>query len=115
MSGRQLIVILSLGVIALVGGGIFYPVYENYLDSQPATPEQLHTIVRDTPCAGKVLQLDLESNDDDSSEPLTLGYANELASGCKEKEMLMESKKIREGEMNKFREKQLKALNGINK
>jgi hypothetical protein len=29
--------------------------------------------------------------------------------------MLMESKKIREGEMTTFREKQLKALNGINK
>ena len=104
MSGRQLIFILSLGVIALVGGGIFYPVYENYLDSQPVTPEQLHTIIRDTPCAGKALQLTLESNDNDSSEPLTLGYANELASECKEKEILMESKKNREDEMNEFRE-----------
>jgi hypothetical protein len=90
-------------------------VYENYRDSQPATPEQILTIIRDAPCAGKALQLALESNDNDSSEPLTLGYANELASECKEKEMLMESKKIREDEMNEFREKQLKALGGINK
>ncbi|PIK80924.1 hypothetical protein CFY86_28775 [Raoultella ornithinolytica] len=94
---------------------MFSPIYENYLDSQPATPEQLHTIIRETPCAGKVLLLALDVNDGNSSEPLTLGYANELASGCKEKEMLMESKKIREGEMTTFREKQLKALNGINK
>lgn len=115
MSARQLKLIISLCVIVFVGGGIFSPIYENYLDSQPATPEQLHTIIRDTPCAGKVLLLALEVNDGNSSEPLTLGYANELASGCKEKEMLMESKKIREGEMTTFREKQLKALNGINK
>lgn len=89
--------------------------YENYLDSQPATPEQILTIIRDAACAAKALQLALESNDDDLSEPLTLGYENKLASECKEKEMLMESKKIREDEMNKFREKQLKALGGINK
>ena len=89
--------------------------YKDYLETLPATPEQLSEIAKETPCAGKVLLLALDVNDDNSSEPLTLGYANELASGCKEKEMLMESKKIREGEMNKFREKQLKALNGINK
>ncbi|CAM4330562.1 MULTISPECIES: hypothetical protein [Enterobacterales] len=114
MSARQLKLIISLCVIVFVGS-IFSPIYENYLDSQPATPEQLHTIIRETPCAGKVLLLALDVNDGNSSEPLTLGYANELASGCKEKEMLMESKKIREGEMTTFREKQLKALNGINK
>lgn len=106
MSAQQLKFILSLSVIVFVltWGPSIYSVYENYLDSQPVTPEQLHTIIRDTPCAGKALQLALESNDDDSSEPLTLGYANELASECKEKEML-----------NEFREKQLKALGGINK
>ncbi|HGS6999580.1 hypothetical protein [Raoultella terrigena] len=100
-------------ILVCIPGALLF--YKDYLETQPATPEQLSEISKETPCAGKVLQLALESNDDDSSEPLTLGYANELASGCKEKERLMENKKIREGEMTTFREKQLKALNGITK
>ena len=69
--------------------GYLFLQYEEFLDMQSATPEQLQSIIHDTPC---------------SSESLTFGDAKKMASECKDKE-----------EFNAVREKQLNALNDMSK
>lgn len=77
---------------------------EEFLDMQSATPEQLQSIIHDTPCAGDALRIALQTNTGSSSESLTFGDAKKMASECKDKE-----------EFNAVREKQLNALNDMSK
>ena len=71
---------------------------------QPATPEQLQSIIHQTPCAGEALRLAIQTNTVTSSEPLTFGDAKKMASECKYKE-----------EIKAVREKKLNALNAMSK
>ncbi|WP_131003162.1 hypothetical protein [Klebsiella variicola] len=84
--------------------GYFFVQYEDFRDMQPATPEQLQSIIHETPCAGEVLLLAIQTNTGTSSEPLTFGDAKKMASECKDKE-----------EIKAVREKQLNALNDMSK
>ncbi|EOM8825277.1 hypothetical protein ACNCVX_004035 [Escherichia coli] len=93
-----------VGVMAMLICGLFY---NDYLEQQPATPEQLTEITQDTPCAAEAFQEILNYQ----SEPLTLGKANKIASECRKRNEMEEARRLRENERNKIREKQLQALN----
>ncbi|WP_239790746.1 hypothetical protein [Klebsiella pneumoniae] len=84
--------------------GYFFVQYEDFRDMQPATPEQLQSIIHETPCAGEVLLLAIQTNTVTSSATLTFGDAKKMASECKDKE-----------EIKAVREKQLNALNDMSK
>ena len=83
---------------------VFFVQYEDFRDMHPATPEQLQSIIHETPCAGEALRLAIQTNTGTSSEPLTFGDAKKMASECKDKE-----------EIKAVREKQLNALNDMSK
>ena len=93
-----------LVLLFLVLAGYFFVQYEDFRDQQAATPEQLQSIIHETPCAGEVLLLAIQTNTGTSSEPLTFGDAKKMASECKDKE-----------EIKAVREKQLNALNDMSK
>ncbi|WP_227537824.1 hypothetical protein [Klebsiella variicola] len=71
---------------------------------QPATPEQLQSIIHDTPCAAETFRMALQANTGTSSMLLTFSDAKKMASECKDKE-----------EVKAVREKQLNALNAMSK
>ncbi|HHS9757479.1 TPA: hypothetical protein ACTW93_003275 [Klebsiella pneumoniae] len=91
-------------LLLIVLTGYFFVQYEDSHDMQPATPEQLQSIIHETPCAGEALRLAIQTNTGTSSEPLTFGDAKKMASECKDKE-----------EIKAVREKQLNALNAMSK
>ncbi|HBT5239948.1 hypothetical protein electrica_05475 (plasmid) [Klebsiella electrica] len=74
-------------------GGLLYLFYDDYRDNKTATEEQLLALSHEIPCAGEAFRKALLNN----PKPLTLRAVNKIASECGESE------------------KQLKALNGINK
>ncbi|RRF57714.1 hypothetical protein [Klebsiella pneumoniae] len=83
--------------------GYFFVQYEDFRDMQPATPEQLQSIIHDAPCAGEAFRMALQTNTVTSSATLTL-VTQKMASECKDKE-----------EIKAVREKQLNALNDMSK
>ena len=91
-------------LLLIVLAGYFFVQYEDSRDMQSATPEQLQSIIHETPCAGEALRLAIQTNTGTSSEPLTFGDAKKMASECKDKE-----------EIKAVREKQLNALNAMSK
>ena len=91
-------------LLFLASAGYFFVQYEDFRDMQPATPEQLQSIIHQTPCAGEALRLAIQTNTGTSSEPLTFGDAKKMASECKYKE-----------EIKAVREKKLNALNAMSK
>lgn len=82
----------------------FFVQYEDFRDMQPATPEQLQSIIHDAPCAGEAFRMALQTNNVTSSATLTFGDAKKMASECKDKK-----------EIKAVREKQLNALNDMSK
>nr|EKZ9705590.1 hypothetical protein [Klebsiella pneumoniae] len=84
--------------------GCFFVQYEDFRDMQPATPEQLQSIIHDAPCAGEAFRMALQTNNVTSSATLTFGDAKKMASECKDKK-----------EIKAVREKQLNALNDMSK
>ncbi|BBJ94115.1 hypothetical protein ECGSH8M2_p20590 (plasmid) [Escherichia coli] len=102
---KSVLAFIFVGVMAMLICGLFY---NDYLEQQPATPEQLTEITQDTPCAAEAFKDAIKS---DTSDPLSLGKAKELASACRERNEMAEVKRVRENERNKIREKQLQALN----
>ncbi|EIK7925619.1 hypothetical protein K5Z45_004037 [Escherichia coli] len=96
------------GVMAMLICGLFY---NDYLEQQPATPEQLTEIAQDTPCAAEAFKEAIKSDASDyQPEPLSLGKANKIASECRKRNEMAEARRVRENERNKIREKQLQAL-----
>lgn len=95
---------IFLVFLFLVPAGCFFVQYEDFRDMQPATPEQLKSIIHDTPCAAEAFRMVLQANTVTSSATLTFGDAKKMASECKDKE-----------EVKAVREKQLKALNAMSK
>ena len=81
---------------------VFFVQYEDFRDMQPATPEQLQSIIHDAPCAA--FRMALQTNNVTSSATLTFGDAKKMASECKDKK-----------EIKAVREKQLNALNDMSK
>ena len=88
----------------LVSWIFFFVQYEDFRDMQPATPEQLQSIIHDAPCAGEAFRMAIQTNTVTSSATLTFGDAKKMASECKDKE-----------EIKAVREKQLNALNDMSK
>ncbi|EJC0776115.1 hypothetical protein MX107_004150 [Escherichia coli] len=106
---KSVLAFIFVGVMAMLICGLFY---NDYLEQQPATPEQLTEIAQDTPCAAEAFKEAIKSDSSDyQPEPLSLGKAKELASACRERNEMAEVKRVRENERNKIREKQLQALN----
>ncbi len=95
---------IFLVLLFLASVGCFFVQYEDFRDMQPATPEQLQSIIHDAPCAGEAFRMTLQANTVTSSVTLTFGDAKKMASECKNKE-----------EVKAVREKQLNALNAISK
>ncbi|WP_410216136.1 hypothetical protein [Klebsiella variicola] len=95
---------IFLVFLFLVPAGCFFVQYEDFRDMQPATPEQLKSIIHDTPCAAEAFRMVLQANTVTSSATLTFGDAKKMASECKDKE-----------EVKAVREKQLNALNSMSK
>ena len=91
-------------LLFLASVGYFFVQYEDFRDMQPATPEQLQSIIHDAPCAGEAFRMALQTNNVTSSATLTFGDAKKMASECKYKE-----------EIKAVREKQLNALNAMSK
>ncbi|ENZ7623235.1 hypothetical protein ACWQEL_005568, partial [Klebsiella pneumoniae] len=91
-------------LLFLASVGYFFVQYEDFRDMQPATPEQLQSIIHDAPCAGEAFRMVLQTNTVTSSATLTFGDAKKMASECKDKE-----------EIKAVREKQLNALNDMSK
>ena len=91
-------------LLFLASVGYFFVQYEDFRDMQPATPEQLQSIIHDAPCAGEAFRMALQTNTVTSSATLTFGDAKKMASECKDKE-----------EIKAVREKQLNALNDMSK
>lgn len=91
-------------LLLIVLTGYFFVQYEDFRDMQSATPEQLQSIIHDTPCAGEAFRMALQTNTVTSSATLTFGDAKKMASECKDKE-----------EIKAVREKQLNALNDMSK
>ncbi|EGJ8833941.1 hypothetical protein ACV38A_004019 [Escherichia coli] len=106
---KSVLAYIYVGVMAMLICGLFY---NDYLEQQPATPEQLTEIAQDTPCAAEAFKEAIKSDVSDyQPEPLSLRKAKELASKCRKENEMAEVKRVRENERNKIREKQLKALN----
>ena len=80
-------------LLFLASVGYFFVQYEDFRDMQPATPEQLQSIIHDAPCAGEAFRMVLQTNTVTSSATLTFGDAKKMASECKYKE---EIKAVRE-------------------
>ena len=101
--GQQFGFLIVLLLIVLTGC-FFVQYIEDSSDMQPATPEQLQSIIHDAPCAGEAFRMVLQTNTVTSSATLTFGDAKKMASECKYKE-----------EIKAVREKQLNALNDMSK
>ncbi|SPW62196.1 Uncharacterised protein [Escherichia coli] len=100
---KSVLAFIFVGVMAMLICGLFY---NNYLEQQPATPEQLTEITQDIPCAAEAFKEAIKSDTSDyQPEPLSLGKAKELASACRERNEMAEVKRVRENERNKIREK----------
>ncbi|EEQ6057705.1 TPA: hypothetical protein ACGCQD_005301 [Escherichia coli] len=99
--------VLSFIVVGVGAMFICGLLYNDYLEQQPATPEQLTEILQETPCAAEAFQETLNYQ----SESLTIGKANKIASECRKRNEMAEARRVRENERNKIREKQLQALN----
>lgn len=91
-------------LLLIVLTGYLFVQHDNFLDRQPATPEQLQSIIHDTPCAAEAFRMALQTNTGTSSTSLTFGDAKKMASECKDKE-----------EFKAVREKQLNAVNDMSK
>ena len=61
---KSVLAFIFVGVMAMLICGLFY---NDYLEQQPATPEQLTEIAQDTPCAAEAFQETLNYQ----SEPLS--------------------------------------------
>ena len=106
---KSVLAFIFVGVMAMLICGLFY---NDYLEQQPATPEQLTEIIQDTPCAAEAFKEAIKSDTSDyQPEPLSLGKAKELASACRERNEMAEVKRVRENERNKIREKQIQPFN----
>lgn len=84
-----------------------YMIWKSYVDSQPATQEQLLILSRETPCVQEAFRQALKPDDGSRSEPLTLGEAKQMAKKCRDTEALSENEK------QEILGEQLKALNDI--
>ncbi|HDY7331881.1 TPA: hypothetical protein RRE02_005174, partial [Klebsiella pneumoniae] len=47
-------------LLFLASAGYFFVQYEDFRDMQPATPEQLQSIIHDAPCAGEAFRMVLQ-------------------------------------------------------
>ena len=74
--------VLSLSVIIIFAGFLFYLYDSEYRGDKIATEEQLLKISQGTPCAGEAFRKVLLNN----SETLTLRSANKIASECDERD-----------------------------
>lgn len=102
---KYVISVVNTGLLlCLTVGSVISLEYEDFCDMQPATPEQLQSIIHDAPCAGEAFRMALQTNTVTSSATLTFGDAKKMASECKDKE-----------EIKAVREKQLNALNDMSK
>ncbi|CAM7653806.1 TPA: hypothetical protein NPO02_004770 [Klebsiella pneumoniae] len=102
---KYVISVVNTGLLlCLTVGAVISLEYEDFRDMQPATPEQLQSIIHDAPCAGEAFRMALQTNTVTSSATLTFGDAKKMASECKDKE-----------EIKAVREKQLNALNDMSK
>lgn len=102
---KYIISVVNTGLLlCLTVGAVISLEYEDFRDMQPATPEQLQSIIHDAPCAGEAFRMALQTNTVTSSATLTFGDAKKMASECKDKE-----------EIKAVREKQLNALNDMSK
>lgn len=102
---KYVISVVNTGLLlCLTVGAVISLEYEDFRDMQPATPEQLQSIIHDAPCAVEAFRMALQTNTVTSSATLTFGDAKKLASECKDKE-----------EIKAVREKQLNALNDMSK
>lgn len=80
---KSVLAFIFVGVMAMLICGLFY---NDYLEQQPATPEQLTEIIQDTPCAAEAFKEAIKSDTSDyQPEPLSLGKAKKLASACRER------------------------------
>ncbi|EFH3860555.1 hypothetical protein QYA42_004642 [Escherichia coli] len=105
---KYVLAFIFVGGMAMLICGLFY---NDYLEQQPATPEQLTEIAQDTPCAAEAFKEAITSDTSDyQPEPLSLGKAKELASECRKENEMAEARRVRKNERNKIREKQLQAL-----
>ncbi len=106
---KSVLAFIFVGVMAMLICGLFY---NDYLEQQPATPEQLTEITQETPCAAEAFKEAIKSDTSDyQPEPLTLSKANKIASECRKRNEMAEARRVRENELNKIREKQIQALN----
>ncbi|MCC4944368.1 hypothetical protein LMJ14_26225, partial [Klebsiella pneumoniae] len=71
-------------LLFFASAGCFFVQYEDFRDMQPATPEQLQSIIHDAPCAGEAFRMALQTNNVTSSATLTFGDAKKMASECKD-------------------------------
>lgn len=75
-------------LLFLATAGYLFLQYEEFLDMQSATPEQLQSIIHDTPCAGDALRIALQTNTGSSSESLTFGDAKKWPQNARIKKSL---------------------------
>ncbi|HDX8900856.1 hypothetical protein OHJ17_25640 (plasmid) [Klebsiella sp. KP20-425-1] len=73
--------VLSLSVIIIFAGFLFYLYDSEYRGDKIATEEQLLDISHEIPCAGEAFWMVLRNN----LKPLTLRSANKIASECNER------------------------------
>lgn len=62
-------------LLFFASAGCFFVQHEDFRDMQPATPEQLQSIIHDAPCAGEAFRMALQTNNVTSSATLTFGDA----------------------------------------
>lgn len=67
---------------------VFFVQYEDFRDMQPATPEQLKSIIHDTPCAAEAFRMVLQANTVTSSATLTFGDAKKWPQNARIKKRL---------------------------
>lgn len=107
--------IVCMIIIGVVRGCLYY-IKNDYREGQPATPEQLTTIAQQIPCAADAFRQAPQSEVyGHRTEVLSVRNARKLAEDCRERDEKTEIKRKEESEQKEFREKQLKALNGITK
>ncbi|HGO5536504.1 hypothetical protein ACWYA4_26910 (plasmid) [Klebsiella grimontii] len=110
---KLIFVFMSVGIAVAV---MLYNYHKDYAERLPATPEQLTAIAQEIPCAKEEFIQALKPEVlEGQFGPLSLRNAKKLASDCRERNELKKTRQAREDESRELREKQLKALNGINK
>ncbi|WP_228711476.1 hypothetical protein [Raoultella planticola] len=67
---------------------IFFCSMKSFLICSPPLPEQLQSIIHDTPCAGDALRIALQTNTGSSSESLTFGDAKKWPQNARIKKSL---------------------------